>query len=156
MQAIPSASAINESPDWAVAQTSFAATDGIRGDIAVSKFAPLKQRIGRWSRFQASQNRGSSVVKPKSKKVVNKCKNPLKSSDFRGFLVRVAGFEPTASWTRTMRATNCATPGYGFLTLCRLLLSVGISVVKPDFPVRTSGFGKPLLPVSQGIAGTEG
>ena len=26
-------------------------------------------------------------------------------------LVRVAGFEPTASWTRTMRATNCATPG---------------------------------------------
>ena len=31
----------------------------------------------------------------------------------RGFLVvRVAGFEPTASWTRTMRATNCATPGY--------------------------------------------
>ena len=28
-------------------------------------------------------------------------------------VVRVAGFEPTASWTRTMRATNCATPGYG-------------------------------------------
>ena len=27
-------------------------------------------------------------------------------------MVRVAGFEPTASWTRTMRATNCATPGY--------------------------------------------
>ena len=26
-------------------------------------------------------------------------------------LVRVAGFEPTASWSRTMRATNCATPG---------------------------------------------
>lgn len=28
-------------------------------------------------------------------------------------MVRVAGFEPTASWTRTKRATNCATPGYG-------------------------------------------
>ncbi len=27
-------------------------------------------------------------------------------------MVRVAGFEPTASWSRTMRATNCATPGY--------------------------------------------
>ena len=27
-------------------------------------------------------------------------------------MVRVAGFEPTASWTRTMRATNCATPGW--------------------------------------------
>ena len=26
-------------------------------------------------------------------------------------LVRVAGLEPTASWTRTMRATSCATPG---------------------------------------------
>ena len=29
-------------------------------------------------------------------------------------MVRVAGVEPTASWTRTMRATNCATPGYSF------------------------------------------
>ena len=28
------------------------------------------------------------------------------------FVVRVAGFEPTASWSRTKRATNCATPGY--------------------------------------------
>ena len=26
-------------------------------------------------------------------------------------MVRVAGFEPTASWSRTKRATNCATPG---------------------------------------------
>lgn len=26
-------------------------------------------------------------------------------------LVRVAGFEPTASWSRTTRATNCAIPG---------------------------------------------
>ena len=30
-------------------------------------------------------------------------------------MVRVAGVEPTASWTRTMRATNCATPGYSLL-----------------------------------------
>ena len=29
-------------------------------------------------------------------------------------MVRVAGFEPTASWSRTKRATNCATPGYFF------------------------------------------
>ena len=27
-------------------------------------------------------------------------------------MVRVARFELTASWSRTMRATNCATPGY--------------------------------------------
>ena len=26
-------------------------------------------------------------------------------------MVRVAGFEPTASWSRTMRATDCAPPG---------------------------------------------
>ena len=32
-------------------------------------------------------------------------------------LVRVAGFEPTASWSRTMRATNCATPGDGILPI---------------------------------------
>ena len=27
-------------------------------------------------------------------------------------LVRVTGFEPTASWSRTKRATSCATPGF--------------------------------------------
>ena len=27
-------------------------------------------------------------------------------------MVGVAGVEPTASWTRTKRATNCATPRY--------------------------------------------
>ena len=32
-------------------------------------------------------------------------------SDHRN-LVGVAGVEPTASWTRTKRATNCATPRY--------------------------------------------
>ncbi len=37
-------------------------------------------------------------------------------------MVRVAGFEPTASWSRTMRATNCATPGYNAKgALCLLL-----------------------------------
>ena len=32
-------------------------------------------------------------------------------------LVRVARFELTASWSRTMRATNCATPGYEIVRL---------------------------------------
>ena len=32
-------------------------------------------------------------------------------------MVRVAGVEPTASWTRTMRATNCATPGYSLIII---------------------------------------
>ena len=36
-------------------------------------------------------------------------------------MVRVAGFEPTASWSRTMRATNCATPGYDAKGVRRLL-----------------------------------
>ena len=33
-------------------------------------------------------------------------KNPLFSYENSGFLVRVAGFEPTASWTRTKRDTK--------------------------------------------------
>ena len=39
-------------------------------------------------------------------------KGALKPNSFKApKVVRVAGFEPTASWSRTMRATNCATPG---------------------------------------------
>ena len=34
------------------------------------------------------------------------CKKPLKPLDFSGILVRVAGFEPTASWTRTTRQNS--------------------------------------------------
>ena len=41
-------------------------------------------------------------------------KNPLESSDFRGFLVRVTGIEPAAWWSQTTRAPSCATPGYLF------------------------------------------
>ena len=33
-------------------------------------------------------------------------------------VVEVAGFEPTASWSRTKRATNCATPRYILIELC--------------------------------------
>ena len=40
-----------------------------------------------------------------------------KTNDFGGFLVRVAGFEPTASWSRTKRATNCAIPGYSLIII---------------------------------------
>ena len=55
----------------------------------------------------------SNKIKIKKFNFCNKNKkNPLFSFENGGFLVRVAGFEPTASWTRTMRATNCATPGY--------------------------------------------
>ena len=32
-------------------------------------------------------------------------------------LVRVTGFEPTASWSRTKRATSCATPGKAFTSI---------------------------------------
>ena len=39
-------------------------------------------------------------------------KNPLKSADFRGFLVRVARLERAASTSQMSRATNCTTPGY--------------------------------------------
>ena len=42
---------------------------------------------------------------------INK-ENPLKSIDFRGFLVRVARLERAASTSQMSRATNCTTPGY--------------------------------------------
>ena len=45
------------------------------------------------------------------------CSNPRPSGDKKDpqpklevLLVGVTGFEPTASWSRTKRATNCATP----------------------------------------------
>ncbi len=37
-------------------------------------------------------------------------KNRQTSNDIWRFSVGVTGFEPTASWSRTKRATNCATP----------------------------------------------
>ena len=39
-------------------------------------------------------------------------KNPLKSADFRGFLVRVTRFERAISTSQMWRGTNSATPGY--------------------------------------------
>ena len=47
----------------------------------------------------------------------NKKKNPQSLAALRIFLVRVAGFEPTASWSRTKRATNCATPGCSLIII---------------------------------------
>ena len=35
-------------------------------------------------------------------------------SNFLHFLVEATGFEPTTLWSRTQRATNCATPRFGF------------------------------------------
>ena len=42
-------------------------------------------------------------------------KNPLKPLSFRGLsMVEATGFEPAASWSRTKRATSCATPRQPF------------------------------------------
>ena len=58
-------------------------------------------------------------------------------------LVRVTGFEPAASWSRTMRAAGCATPGYapdqicltrrsdlgnGYVRICRSRFPTGVSI----------------------------
>ena len=51
-----------------------------------------------WSIFEATFLSRNFVTKNK--------KNPLFSHENSGFLVRVAGFEPTASWTRTKRDTK--------------------------------------------------
>ena len=53
----------------------------------------LPQKIPVWVRFGSRKKFGE-------KRHQKSCKNPLKYNDFSGFLVRVAGFEPTASWTR--------------------------------------------------------
>ena len=43
-------------------------------------------------------------------------KNPLKSADFRGFLVRVTRFERAISTSQMWRGTSSATPGYSVLS----------------------------------------
>ena len=47
-------------------------------------------------------------------------------------MVRVAGFEPTASWSRTKRATNCAIPGYSLIIIRNFFESV--KVIFPEKP----------------------
>ena len=49
-------------------------------------------------------------------------------------MVRVAGFEPTASWSRTKRATNCATPRYDPLHLWGCLIYYTDSLEKVKTP----------------------
>ncbi len=46
-------------------------------------------------------------------------------------MVEVAGLEPTTSWSRTKRATNCATPRYDFIFLYIIicLIAVGSALV---------------------------
>ena len=50
--------------------------------------------------------------------VPSQCQDIKKITDslltIRYFLVEATGLEPTTSWSRTMRATNCATPRFGF------------------------------------------
>ena len=47
------------------------------------------------------------------------------ANDFRSrCLVGVAGVEPTASWTRTKRATNCATPRHSLPIIRNYFLDV--------------------------------
>ena len=48
------------------------------------------------------------------------------------FLVGVTGFEPTTSWSRTKRATNCATPRLNFLPFTiYMLLAFSFRQVAP-------------------------
>ena len=54
---------------------------------------------------EASRSGGGAIERSKRAKKSGAAKTAVP-------LVRVAGFEPTASWSRTKRATNCATPGY--------------------------------------------
>ena len=67
-------------------------------------------------------------------------KNPLKSADFRGFLVRVTRFERAISTSQMWRGTSSATPGYSVFAIIpccgqksKIFLSVVIPVVRAAF-----------------------
>ena len=52
------------------------------------------------------------VQEPAVSNFIIQMKNPEKAKTSSGFLVRVTGLEPAASWPPVKRATSCATPGY--------------------------------------------
>ena len=58
------------------------------------------------------QPQGKSPLRLYPKRIAASCETAIT-------LVRVTGFEPTASWSRTKRATSCATPGFNAILLYR-------------------------------------
>ena len=70
---------------------------------------------------------------PAPQQTMNK-KNPLKSADFRGFLVRVTRFERAISTSQMWRGTSSATPGYSVFAIIprwRQKSKIFLSVVNP-------------------------
>ena len=61
--------------------------------------------------YVTTQNLIRSKQRKGNKKQI---KNAGNSSNFLHFLVEATGFEPTTFASRTQRATNCATPRFGF------------------------------------------
>ena len=49
-------------------------------------------------------------------------------------MVRVAGLEPTASWSRTTRATNCAIPGYSIFGAAVLRSNTATIIIRIFLP----------------------
>ena len=84
--------------------------------------------------------------------------NPLKSVNFRGFLVRVTGVEPAWPWSQTKCLTDRLHPDIQFWVIIprsgrksKFFLSVVIYVVKAVFgPVLLPG-KIPQTPASQGV-----
>ena len=70
-----------------------------RGDRAVSSFAVICV-IAKSGVVWKSYGGSSGLSNPAA------IKNPATTNVVTGFLVGVAGFEPAASWTRTMRDTK--------------------------------------------------
>ena len=56
----------------------------------------------------------SAYVLPSNPVAPNQEINPKGTEVPFGFMVEATGFEPTTLWSRTIRATNCATPQYGY------------------------------------------
>ena len=69
-----------------------------------------------------SQDYNKAKQKEAMKKETHSCVPfALRPASEPSFLVEVTGFEPMASWSRTKRATNCATPRHSYF-ICFLLL----------------------------------
>ena len=92
---------------------------GLHGGCRRPRGRSVKQTCRRHvcSAGRAAMLRGSAFVKRSIQP--SKSKNPPRPEGLGGFLVRVAGFEPTASWTRTKRDTKlrhtrrfCVSPNF--------------------------------------------
>ena len=97
---------------------------------------PFGSRLGQTENVQNSP----------SEKVTKTQKNPAETARFQPDLVGVAGFEPAASWSRTKRATNCATPRHSRFIIISIFPSVKREIARSG----ANPGGRPIPPPGSG------